>query len=277
MLSRCAFALSVTLCSTLSLATFVQAPARAQVQDVEMPPSEVAARGHYLMGREHYDAGRFAEAALEFQQAYDLSRRPQLLLNLFLAHRDAGHTRDAAVALRRYLADVPDAPQREVLRGRLATLEAQLAADEARAREASAREASAREASAQEASAREAGDTGSATTEPSTGGGSVGPWVVIGVGGALAIAAIVTGALAASTHGELSASCPDGICPAGYDLEGNRSSGATLALTTDVLGGVSAAALAAGIVWAIVDATQGSPSEARTQLQCSPLGCRGRF
>ncbi|MBX7192598.1 MAG: hypothetical protein K1X94_11100 [Sandaracinaceae bacterium] len=251
------------------LALALASPVAAQVQDVEMPPSEVAARGHYLMGREHYEAARFDEAAREFQEAYDLSHRPQLFYNLFLAHRDAGHTRDAAAALRQYVEAVPDAPQIEVLRGRLAVLEAQVAEEDARERDARA------EAQTSDALTTTTGTpASSATSAPSD--ANVGPWAVIGVGGALAVGAIVTGALAATTYGDISASCPDDRCPAGYDLDGRRSSGSALALTTDVLGGLAAATLAAGIVWEIVEATSHG-EESRATLRCSPLGCRGHF
>lgn len=250
------------------------APVSAQVQDVEMPPSEVAARGHFLMGREHYEAARFADAAREFQEAYDLSHRPELFYNLFLAHRDAGHVREAASALRQYVEAVPDAPQIEVLRGRLAVLESQIAEDDARERA----RLEAETAGATEGHSEGHSEGAAAVTAPSSSSETnVGPWVVVGVGGALAVAAIVTGAVTASTHADIEAHCPGGLCPAmGFDLEARRSTGTTLALTTDVLGGIGAATLAAGIVWAIVDATSGHDDE-RAALTCSPLGCRGHF
>ncbi len=81
----------------------------------------------------------------------------------------------------------------------------------------------------------------------------------------------------AATHGELSSSCTDGVCPPDADLEGRRSTGSALAITSDVLGGVAAAAMIGGIVWAIVDATSRSGTSEAAAFACTPLGCRGRF
>lgn len=243
-------------------------PVLAQVSEVDMPPSEVAARGHYLMGQEHYQAARFAEAADEFQRAYDLSQRPALLFNLYVAHRDAGQTREAARALRLYVDSAPADPQIEVLRGRLATLESQIAAEDARA-------AAASQAATEPTREPDATAPGEAAA-PSSSGGDVGPWVVIGVGGAVAIGAIATAIVTSVTYGDLSSTCMDGLCPPGTDVEGRRSTGSTLALTSDLLGGVAAATMIGGIVWAIVDATS-APSTSETALRCTPLGCLGRF
>jgi len=233
-----------------------------------MPPSEVAARGHYLMGQEHYDAARFAEAAEEFQRAYDLSHRPRLLFNLFIARRDAGQTRQAADALRLYIASAPDDPQLEVLRGRLATLDAQVAAEDARARQATPSDT---ETDVETSVAPTELDTVAPTT--TDGGGNAGPWIVIGVGGAVAIAAVTMAILTSVDYGNLSSSCTDGVCPPGTDL----GTGRTLALSSDILGGVAAATMIGGIVWAIVDATSSPSTRESASIQCTPLGCRGVF
>src|SRR4051794_4468626 len=58
------------------------------------------ARTHFRLGNVHYEAGEFVEAAAEFQAAYELSHRPQLLYNIFVAHRDAGNLPQAISALR---------------------------------------------------------------------------------------------------------------------------------------------------------------------------------
>lgn len=255
--------------SVLALVALLASPVAAQVQDVEMPPSEVAARGHYLMGREHYQAARFAEAAAEFQQAYDLSHRPQLFYNVFLAQRDAGHAREAAVALRNYIEAVPTAPEIEILRGRLATLEAQVAEEDARAH-------TEQEATVTPPPSAPPPEPTPPAAQP-TGGAGAGPWVVIGVGGAVAVGAIITGALTATTYADLSSSCPDGVCPAGYDVDGRRATGSTLALTSDILGGVAAATLVVGIVWEIVDATSPHADASSASIRCTPIGCRGTF
>jgi hypothetical protein len=260
----------VRLLSSLVVIFALASPAAAQVSEVEMPPSEVAARGHYLMGQEHYEAARFAEAAEEFQRAYDLSHRPRLLFNLFIARRDAGQTRQAADALRLYIASAPDDPQLEVLRGRLSTLDAQLAAEDARARQAAPDDT---DTGIESSVAPTELETIAPVTTTDEGGGNAGPWVVIGVGGAVAIAAVAMAIVTSIDYGNLSSTCTEGVCPPGTDLETGR----TLALTSDILGGVGAATMIGGIVWAIVDATSSPSTRESASIQCTPLGCRGVF
>jgi hypothetical protein len=249
------------------------------VQEVEMPPSEVAARGHYLMGLEAYRGGRFDDAAREFGQAYELSHHTELLFNLFLAQRDAVHTAAAVDSLRAYIAATPDADNAELMRARLATMETQLAAEQEREREHAAIVATETAASEAEASEAEEMPDEHAVAPPAPAPGpDAAPWIVVGVGGALVIGAIVTGALTASTYADVSNHCPDGVCPTSYDLEQSRSSGTTLALTTDILGAVGAAAIAVGLVWGIVDLTSShEPAPTDASIACSPLGCRGTF
>jgi tetratricopeptide (TPR) repeat protein len=102
--------------------------AKADAKDEE-------ARMHFRVATAYYDSGRFADAAREFKLAHDLSQRPQLLYNLFLASRDAGDIDTAAASLRQYLAEVPDVKDREVLEARLAALEKILATRNAREEE----------------------------------------------------------------------------------------------------------------------------------------------
>jgi tetratricopeptide (TPR) repeat protein len=81
------------------------------------------ARKHFRVATALYDSGRFSEAANEFRLAHELSQRPQLLYNLFLASRDAGEIPEAAAALRQYLAQAEEVKDREVLEARLKALE----------------------------------------------------------------------------------------------------------------------------------------------------------
>ena len=194
--------------------------ASAQVQEVEMPPSEVAARGHYLMGLEHYSSGRFHEAASEFRQAYELSSRPALLYNIFLAHRDAGDTANAVAALRAYLDAEPEAPNAELLRARLSTLEVQLEAERAREDERAASRLPAEQGAEQTVRDDVPAPPAALDIARDTDGeSSVAPWIVVGSGAALLVGAAVTGGLAVATYDALDASCPDRRCPAEHAAE----------------------------------------------------------
>jgi len=84
------------------------------------------ARTRFQLGSTLYRQGRFDDAAREFRAAYDVSHRPELLYNLYLVERDAGHTQEAADALRTYLQDASEVPDRGLMEGRLAALDQQL-------------------------------------------------------------------------------------------------------------------------------------------------------
>jgi len=230
------------------------------------------AREHFLAGRALYDSGRFDEAAEEFEQAYGLSDRPELLYNLYIAHRDAGNVRRAAESLRSYLTEVEAPPDRISLEARLENLEAQVeqldAAEEAR-REQQQRE-DRREQRRRERQ-REPADAG---------GPGVLPWIVAGVGGAVLVAGGVTGVLALGAAGEIDDECGGEGCPrmpryGEYDED--LDSAGTLVQVTDYLllgGGVL---VAAGVGWALLagGAESHDPPEqpAAASAACASDGC----
>lgn len=125
----------------LLLATTLCVPHLCHAQQDQQPDTALArdddARAHYQQGRAFYERGDFPQAAEQFQQAYDLSGRPRLLYNLFLAHRDAGQLSQAVEALSAYLSTATDIPNRALLEKRREVLRETLAREQA-AREAAA-------------------------------------------------------------------------------------------------------------------------------------------
>ncbi len=236
-----------------------------------------AAREFFAAGRNLYDLGRFTEAAEQFQQAYDLSHRPPLLYNLYLAHRDASQDREAAAALRLYLEQMPELDNRRSLEVRLENLERALAEQDAD-REAAARDAEAavraeQEQREQEEAERRRQEESSATSPV--------PWIIAGVGGAMAVVGIITGAMALGQASALKEGCVDlgdgsyACDPADQELVDKQSSLSTLAPLTDVMliGGLVVAA--AGVTWGLIQMMGGSSDEESPQVSamCGPTGC----
>lgn len=245
---------SLSLSLSLALAALFIAPtASAQDSDDEL------ARQHHDLATALYARGEFGAAALEFQEAYRLSSRSELLYNLYLSLRDAGQMRPAAEALRAYLGAVPDAENAAVLRARLATLDAQFAREDAGEPPADPPPLS---------------EPPTGIEPPASGVSPVGP-IVLGAGGAALIAGVVTGVLTLDARSRLDALCPDRACPPGF--EGTRDEGSALAAVTDVLligGGVVAAT---GLVLTLV--LPGEPSEPAVSVAFAPasISFRGSF
>lgn len=78
---------------------------------------------------------------------------------------------------------------------------------------------------------------------PSSSGRSVGPFIVMGVGGAMIVAGAITGVVALGKSNDIADKCPNDKCPKSFDLDDARSSARTWVRVTDVLmigGGVVA-------------------------------------
>src|SRR5688572_20927887 len=71
-----------------------------------------AGKAHFERGVKQYNLGRFPEAIVEFEQAYDKDPAPILLFNIAQSHRQNGNKERALFFYRRYLEQAPDAPNR---------------------------------------------------------------------------------------------------------------------------------------------------------------------
>lgn len=207
------------------------APVRAPSDQEQTNALDDEARERFSLGRTFYEAGHFREAAEQFDRAYRLSGRPQLLYNLYVAQRDAGNWSAAESSLRGYLEKVPDAPDRITLDARLRSLEEQNAQRRKQAEESAA--ARKREAMRQ--------------THKEVVHSKV-PWIVAASGGALLAGSIVTGVIAKSKDGDVDKACAMGgtVCPEWERSDAKKAYG--LAITTDLLWTIGGAAALTGLV-----------------------------
>lgn len=243
-----------------------------------------AARRHFRLGQAYYQNGQFAEAATEFEQAYQLSGRAALLYNVYLAHRDALHTRQSYEALRQYLDEVPDPPDEDHLRARLQHLEDALAANPETANPEVTPEVTSEvtpEVTPEPAATTTPPVDLSVPAEPE--GRSPVPYVLMGAGGGALIGGLVAGMLSRGARSDLDALCDaDGACPADSNWESLRSRGQRSARAADALIGIGAAAAISGVVLYFVmspngddDASAAAEASAalRGGLGCDATGC----
>lgn len=117
------------------------------------------------------------------------------------------------------------------------------------------------------------------TSGPSAQSSMLGPYLVLGTGGALLVSAAVTGLLAQSAADDLEDGCVQNVCDP--KLESAKERGETLQVATNVLLGVGAATVAAGGVYWLLQSS-GAPAERQgAALACGPRTCmvsyRSRF
>lgn len=230
---------------------------------------ETLARSHFNAATKLYEAGQFRLAAAEFEEAYLLSVRPEVLYNLYAAYRDAGDTEKAAFNLRAYLDKVPDAPDRVQLESRLRALD--------KLNDQRKQQTAAAKAATQPSSEK----SPHPIPKPEESSGSfthdVLPWLFIGAG-ALAIAGgSVTGLIALDKTSDIEANCPNDVCPSEYDLARDRDSARTLSTTTDVLliGGALLAATGVGLLLFLDDDDE-NPADNLSAV-CAPGYCGAQY
>lgn len=223
----------------LSAAT---APSLASAQDED--PRVAEARRHFELGDEHFEAGRFALSAEEFQRAYGLMREaghpnaPLVLFNVGRSMEELGRDDEARDAYREFLAAEPD--NDELVQN------------------------------ARERLARLGGDGGGGGGE---GGGSISPIgpIVMGAGGAALITGLILGGVALAQDGGVGDMCPSRMsCP--DSLRGQYDDAQTLALVGDILWISGAVIAATGLVLTLV-LHDDSGESATASMSCGPGGC----
>lgn len=184
-------ALALAPVPTLALAPV---PTRASTYGLAFAPAEEAtqaARDAYAEGEKAYRLGKFDEAAVAFERAYELSGLlPDILYNIGLSHLrwydvdpDVAHLRKAKVVFQNYVIEIqknPELGDRDEAEALIAQIDEKLAAAEAAAKDDPA-------------------DPGPATVDPVDHGPDpgkklrLGGSVAMGVGGALIVAGVVSG------------------------------------------------------------------------------------
>jgi tetratricopeptide (TPR) repeat protein len=99
------------------------APASASAPVPAAGASDEVARGLFQAGKAAYEAGNYSDALSFFQQAHARSGRPELLFNIGQAADRLRRDEQAIEALRAYLTQLPDAPNRVEVQARIRALE----------------------------------------------------------------------------------------------------------------------------------------------------------
>jgi tetratricopeptide (TPR) repeat protein len=151
----------------------------------EASPMEDLARAHFNTGSVAFGAGRYSEALVEFQKAYELSQRPKLLYNIGVASDRLRRDREALAAFEQYLQRVPEAPERAEVEARIAVLRDVVNTPSSTTPPASGAAAATTEA-AETSAPTDAIESTDADPQPAS-HPSVAQWLVLGASGVMAV------------------------------------------------------------------------------------------
>ncbi len=252
----------------MTVMLFAGIASTAVAQEDEAPPSsamEDRARAYFMLGRSHYDAGEYEEAVEQFEAAYEIAPRPELLYNLYQSHQRLGQLEPAIDYLERYLEEGEiDDQERPLLEARLANhreaLEEERAAaaaeEERRRQEEEERRRREEERQAELERARQ--EAANASSPLRTAG-----WVVLGVGLAGAAAFALFGGLALREDADLAERCGEDV--GAYCEENDLGTLQLLTRTADLGGAVGLAGIATGVVLLLVGRPD-APEEAQARV-----------
>ena len=203
--------------------------------------SDDLARRHFDSGVAYLEESDYDNALKAFQKAYELSKRPEILLNVATVHERRSDLASAVAALNGYLEAAPRGEHVETVKLRIQNLEKRISEqDKAKAAESAPAVAPA------PAPATSGPAPAAPAPTPSPGPRREEPnrmpaFISLGVGGALAGASVVTGLVAKSKYDDAKSSCS----PACSDsqLSGSR----TFAITSTVLTGAAVLGVGLGV------------------------------
>jgi hypothetical protein len=237
----------------------------------------------FLSGKQYLEEANYDKAISYFKDAYSIDCSVHGILPIIAsAYERKGDKREAIRALEEYQQRAPTAGDHEVVERRIKNLKDQVAQEQPTATSPASASAT---ATAPSASASSEGAPPTSTSgavplppPPAVETGSyhqAGPWIVMGLG----LAAVAGGAIAygvgtskvssaEATCGTDHVTCP--ATPAGTSAATDGNTGRTLDEVGVTVGSIGLAAVAAGVIWHLVE----RPSEkglASNRLRVSPL------
>lgn len=198
--------------------------------------SDDLARSHFDSGAAYLQESDYENALKAFEKAYELSKRPEILLNIATVHERLSDLPAAVAALKSYLDAAPDGQHVETVKLRVQNLEKRIQDQEAVKPPAPAPAPAPTPAPAPAEPAKVP-----PPPPPKPSSSRLPAFIALGVGGVAAGASLVTGIVAKSKYDDAEASCRTRC---NDDL---TSSSRTLAITSTVLTGAAVLGVGLGV------------------------------
>jgi tetratricopeptide (TPR) repeat protein len=231
------------------------------------------ARALFAAGQVAYDDGRYESALEYFQRAYDLSHRPLLLYNIGSCAEHLRMDQRALDAYHQYLVEVPTAANRSAVESRIGVIERAMAASTSTTTTTTTQV----DTPPPEETTTQATTTTTVEPPPSGGDGGPGaaPWILVGIGAAVAIAGAILVGVGMSDF----SSVTDAAMGSHWaDVHGAYDQAPILTGVGWACLGVGVAAAIGGVVWALVGGGGGGGDHAalpRLQLSGWADGTQG--
>ncbi len=216
------------------------------------------ARRHFESGVAYLQESDYDNALKAFQKAYDLSKRPEILLNIATVHERTANLDAALTALNKYLELEPKGEHVDTVKLRIKNLEKRKETEKP----------------AETDVPPPTGPSPSDTTEPPVGASTAPPmadrpkpnrmpaYIAFGVGAAAAGGAVVTGLIAQNKYNDAKDSCSPNCS------DDQLSSGRSMALVSTVLTGVAVVGAGVGVtLWLTADGKEPTHASAAPRLR----------
>lgn len=238
--------------------TFPECPRRPTPSEVE------GAKGAHQAASRFYDRAEYERAIQYWRDAYQFDCTAHaVLINIANAYEKLGKRRAAVVALETYLAREPNAPGKETIAEKIKNLKESL--------ERSPEPAPAPTPVPQPEPAPAASAAPLPPTAPPPAGSSAGaasssksiaPWIVMGAGGATAIAGAILLPVGLGAISSAEKICPVRTACASQEAIDQGNGGRVQSAVGGILLGVGGAAIATGLVWQLAFGSGGSAKSA---------------
>jgi hypothetical protein len=231
-------------------------------------------RRHFESGEAYFKVSDYENALREFAKAYELSKRPEILISIATVHERMAHLREAVAALEQYLAAVPEGKDADTMRIRVENLKKRLesAPTAAAPPPGPAPAPSTAPPPATRPAAPAASSPAPASPPPPSEeyGPNVPALLALGVGVLATGGAVVTGILAQNEYNDAKKTCS----PSCTDHQ--LAPGRTLAWTSTALTGVAIVGVGVGVTLLLTGHKKSeAPPSARIPALFVGLGPRG--
>jgi len=224
--------------------------------------SDDLARRHFDSGAAYLEESDYENSLKAFEKAYELSKRPAILLNIATVQERRGDLKAAIAALEGYLQAEPNGEHAETTRLRIQNLSKRIEAEAAPPAPAPPPPPP-----AQAAPPPPPPKAAPPPPPPASGSSKLPAFIAFGVGGAGAVTAVVTGILANSKYQDAKDDCS----PKCSDEE--VSSAKTLAWVSTIATGVAVVGAGVGVTLLLTSSGGGSAANAPTlHLAFGPSG-----